>query len=105
MANRPRGFGMAAEEQKKTDAAAFDPELAEEVEKWVEAMLKHGGEDSQADAISAADFGSEGGIAHALKDGQALDKLVNILQPGSVGTISDSKMAFKQMQNIGSYPE
>ena len=42
-------------------------------------------------------------VHESLKDGVALCKLMNALKESSVRRINDSKMAFKQMENIGNY--
>ena len=42
-------------------------------------------------------------VHEILKDGVALCKLMNALKESSVKRINDSKMAFKQMENIGNY--
>jgi hypothetical protein len=45
----------------------------------------------------------EGSLHEVLKDGVYLCKLINKIKPGSVKTINDSKMAFKQMENIENF--
>ena len=46
----------------------------------------------------------EGGDMHEkLKSGVFLCKLINKLAPSSVRKVNDSKMAFKQMENIGNF--
>ncbi|XP_075243885.1 myophilin-like [Convolutriloba macropyga] len=42
-------------------------------------------------------------LQEALKDGVYLCMLINILFPGTVRKINTSKMAFKQMENIGNF--
>ena len=45
----------------------------------------------------------EGTVHEILRDGVVLCKLMNGIQESSVKRINDSKMAFKQMENIGNY--
>jgi hypothetical protein len=44
-----------------------------------------------------------GSFHEALKDGVYLCKLINTIQPGSVKKVNTTKMAFKQMENIGNF--
>jgi len=92
MANREKGFGMTAELADKK-AAKYRADLALEAMEWIQSYLP--GEDV---VCSASDD-----VLEKLKDGQILCKLINVLQPGSVPKINESKMAFKQMENIGSF--
>ncbi|XP_038068192.1 calponin-1-like isoform X1 [Patiria miniata] len=87
MAQRPKDYGMTAELADKK-AGKYDPVAEQEAREWIEAVV---GEPIQ-------DNFQEG-----LKDGIILCKLANKLQPGSVRRINESKMAFKQMQNIGNF--
>ena len=54
--------------------------------------------DSGVDGLSGS---SE--VHSKLKDGTILCKLLNALEPGSVRSVNASKMAFKQMENIGNF--
>ena len=56
------------------------------------------------EAVIGEKLGS-GTFHEQLKDGVALCKLINKLQPGSVKKINTSKMAFKMMENIGNFLE
>ena len=40
-----------------------------------------------------------------LKDGTRLCALMNVIQPGSIGKVNNSKMAFKQMENISKFTD
>ena len=43
------------------------------------------------------------GVHEALKSGVVLCNLANALKPGCVAKVNDSKMAFKQMENINNF--
>jgi len=93
MASRPKGFGFTAEVKKKLDGK-YDENLAIEACEYI----KH--------YVPGADIGddtSSSGMLKALKDGSILCNLINAIQPGSVKKINESKMAFKQMENIGNF--
>lgn len=61
---------------------------------WVNSYVP----DSGLGGLSAPD-----NVHEKLKDGVVLCKLMNVLQPGKVIKINTSKMAFKQMENIGNF--
>ena len=79
--------GLDATLKKKLDAK-YDHALEAEVRAWMGGLL-----------------GSpvEGDFMTVLKDGHVLCKLVNIIRPGIVKKINKMKMAFMQMENIGSF--
>lgn len=83
---------MTAELNAKKDAK-WDETQAEEAKVWMEAVT---GETLKGDA-------SSGNLVEVLKDGAFLCKVINVLQPGSVRKVNASKMAFKQMENIGNF--
>ncbi|XP_065906338.1 muscle-specific protein 20-like [Dysidea avara] len=91
MADRPKGYGMTAELADKK-AAKRDPELEAQAIEWMQ-------------AVTEEPFPTDVTFEEALKDGVYLCNLINILQPGSVKKINTSKMAFKQMENIGNFLE
>ncbi|GFO38491.1 transgelin [Plakobranchus ocellatus] len=91
MASRPKGYGMTAELQRKT-AAKYDVGLEQEVREWMGRMLQEPVTGSGMDAFH-----------ETLKDGILLCRLANAIKPGSVKKINESKMAFKQMENIGNF--
>ncbi|XP_003389350.2 PREDICTED: rac guanine nucleotide exchange factor B-like [Amphimedon queenslandica] len=93
MADRPKGFGMTAELNEKK-AAKFDSTRAQEALDWIEEII---GEPTESDGTSPE------GFAAGLKSGDKLCNLINIIKPGSVKKINTSKMAFKQMENIGNF--
>ena len=68
--------------------------LAKEAMHWVKLHVP------EADVNDAYE---EDIVYNKLKDGQLLCKLMNALVPGSIKRINESKMAFKQMENIGNY--
>lgn len=88
MAERPKGYGMTAELQEKQDAK-YNPELEAGARAWLEKVV---GEPFPT-----------GSFHEALKNGVYLCKAINVLKPGSVPKINSSKMAFKMMENIGSF--
>lgn len=61
--------------------AKYDPVQAEEARLWIQDVTGEEFQDYAAD----------------LKDGKILCKLINILRPGSVKKINESKMAFKMV--------
>ena len=93
MANRPKGFGMTAELANKK-AAKFDADLANETIDWINAIVS----DANLPNVDDPKSYSEG-----LKDGKVLCNLMNAIKPGSVKKINESKMAFKQMENINNF--
>ena len=97
MATRPNGYGMTAELARKK-AAKFDPELANEALQWIKQVLAEGGHDFDYDYANTAKD-----VVTALKTGVDLCKLINVIKPGCVNKINESKMAFKQMENIGKF--
>ncbi|XP_041475166.1 muscle-specific protein 20-like [Lytechinus variegatus] len=102
MANRRKGFGMTAELANKK-AAKFDPQLASEAFEWIAAVLNTGPSESQQLASSVGTVSSQKDVQDPLKDGVVLCHLINVIRPGSVKKINSSKMAFKQMENIGNF--
>jgi len=94
MASRPQGYGMTAELNKKRDGK-YDSDLALQACSFInhyvpEAKLEDGGSEA---------------FHEKLKDGVLLCQLINALKAGSVKKINQSKMAFKQMENIGFFLE
>ena len=57
-------------------------------------------DDAGLDGVTGAEE-----VKEKLKDGIILCKLINALQTGLVEKINESKMAFKQMENIGNFLE
>ncbi|XP_063956649.1 transgelin-2-like [Lytechinus pictus] len=102
MASRPRGYGMNADLTDKKDAK-FDPDLATEAFEWIAAVLETGPPESQELASSVGPVIAEKDVHVPLKDGVVLCHLINVIRPGSVKQINSSKMAFKQMENIGNF--
>jgi len=84
--------GFAAEAQAKIHGK-FDPQLAAEVLKWL-------------NEVSGQNVDTEGSIDNfctVLKDGVVLCNLANALKPGSISKITQTSMAFKQMENINHF--
>lgn len=94
MANRPRGFGLTAEVKGKI-AAKYDVEKEQECRVWMESVTGEAlpGSASPAEPLGAQKF------HEALKDGTYLCKLMSAIT-GKPVKHNDSKMAFKQMENI-----
>ncbi|XP_070562880.1 calponin-3-like isoform X3 [Ptychodera flava] len=93
MAYRGRSFGLSAELKAK-QRAKYDIEREREARQWIEACTGH--------PLAEQELG-EDHFHKSLKDGIELCRLANILQPGSVKKVNESKMAFKQMENINSF--
>eukprot|EP00049_Salpingoeca_infusionum_P017709 m.354076 g.354076 ORF g.354076 m.354076 type:complete len:306 (-) comp16915_c0_seq1:176-1093(-) len=86
-ANASGEYGDLAERKARL-SAKYDKGLEAELRAWIEAKT---GE------TLADDF------HEALRDGQVLCKLANAIKPGSITSINNSKMAFKQMENINRF--
>lgn len=98
MASRPKGWGLTGEVNRKI-AQKYSEKEEQEARLWMEAVL---GEPVMEGEDSNVPLGMDKFQA-ALKDGKVLCKLVNAIQPGSVKKINESKLAFKQMENIGNF--
>ncbi|XP_075246565.1 transgelin-3-like [Convolutriloba macropyga] len=93
MAERPKGYGMTAELQERT-SGKYDYELEKQVVDWIVEVTAI--EDLRG--VSGPD-----NLQKKLKDGVYLCKLINCIKERSVPKINESKMAFKQMENIGNF--
>lgn len=89
MASKGPAYGDLAERQAKM-AAKYDPELEKSLRDWIQ---------------KETGVKLDGSFHEALKDGVALCKLMNRLQPDSVKGIHTGSMGFKQMENIGKFLE
>lgn len=98
MATRPTGYGLTAETKRKIDSK-FDPDHALKALGWIEAVC----DETFFSDRDESDLKKY--IHHKLKDGVILCKLINVIQPGSVRRINNTKMAFKMMENIGDFLE
>lgn len=104
MANRPRGFGLTAELNRKK-AAKFDAELASTCFEWMKAVLEDGELFEESDKLMPPVERQEE-VARALKDGVVLCRLINVIVPGSVPKIHVTRnQAFKMMENINNFLE
>lgn len=90
MANKAQAHGLTAEINRKI-AKSYDVEREQQCRDWITAVT---GEQF------TTPLGSDN-FHIALKDGQILCKLVNVIKPGSVRKINTSAMVFKQHENIG----
>ncbi|XP_076809161.1 myophilin-like [Clavelina lepadiformis] len=93
MASRPTGYGMTAELAEKK-ASKYDPNLDNEIRDWISRCT---GIDVKNSDLSSV------GFQETFKDGTILCTLINVINPGSVRKINESKMAFKQMENIDNF--
>jgi len=98
MANRPKGFGMTAELARKK-AAKFDADLANDCFTWMKLVL----EDKKEDTSMFKEIQKSEDVQRILKDGKVLCKLINCIKEKSVKKINDSKMSFKEMENINQF--
>lgn len=81
-------YGLDAELYLKKQAK-LDPQQEKVAKEWIEAAT--------GEKFPSASF------AESLKDGALLCKLMNTLNPGSIKSVNQSKMPFKQMENINSF--
>lgn len=95
MANRPKGYGMTAELARKKDAK-YDVELEQQATGWIQDVV--GG-----DAAALQGVSGQSDVHEALKDGVILCKLMMAIDPSMKIKVNASKMAFKQMENIGHF--
>jgi len=81
-------YGMDADLKKKMDAK-LDPQKLAQALAWMEQLsgMRAGGQ-------SLHEF---------LKDGIVLCKAINVIKPGSVKSVNNSTMPFKQMENVAAY--
>jgi len=89
MSERATKSGIAAEAQSKI-FSKFEPELSAVILRWVA-------------TITGEQFDTNGNPANfcqVFRNGVLLCKLANSLAPGSVKKINESKLAFKEMENI-----
>lgn len=69
-------------------SAAKSAELETQAQAWIEGVT---GE------VFEGEFGEE------LRDGRRLCNLINAIKPGSVRRVNDSRMPFKQMENVSNF--
>lgn len=93
MANKVRGFGLTAELDRKK-AAKWDVDLTRQAVEWMQEVTH--------EPLDAGDYSSDK-VHAALKDGVYLCKVANTLKPGCIRKINETKMAFKQMENINNF--
>jgi len=91
MSNRPEGFGLTAELNRKK-ANKYSSESEQVVVAWICAIVNRDAPAAGHDNVHAF-----------LKDGTVLCELINQIAPGSVKKVNNSKMAFKQMENISKF--
>ncbi|XP_066913610.1 myophilin-like [Clytia hemisphaerica] len=101
MANRPKGFGMTAELNRKKEAK-FDPDLATDCFQWLKEVLNDGGKADLAASLPSV-IGKSADVISPLKNGKILCEVINVIKPGSVKKINENKMTFKEMENIGNF--
>ncbi|KAJ8298404.1 hypothetical protein KUTeg_024935 [Tegillarca granosa] len=121
MANRPRGYGLTSEITRKIQGK-YDHHLEQEAREWIENLLSRKLGDSD-------DPLGPNGLQQVLKDGSILcqydlninhlynltkyksagtfcnikEEVMNVLSPGSIKKVNESKMAFKMMENISQF--
>ena len=90
--NQPSISVPSLDDDMKTKAAfSYNSDVEAAVKEWIEKVL---GEKV---------FPSNIRFAEMLKSGVVLCRLANALQPGVVARVHESKIAFKQIENIGNY--
>jgi len=86
MANKPRGFGLTAELEKKK-AGKFDAGRANEALEWLKAVLEYA-DAADPDLGTFKEVATMDDVQGVLKDGRVLCKVVNVLYPGGVKKIN-----------------
>lgn len=81
-------YGLDAELAAKA-AAKRNSSLENQCLEWVQSVTK--------EPLPSKD------LIEALRDGTALCKLINVVKPGTVKRVNQSKMAFKQRENITNF--
>lgn len=94
MAKRPQGYGFTAEVKRKI-ASKYDVNQEIEARNWIETIIK--------ETLNGQGEPCSQRFHEELKDGIALCKLMNAIKPGSIKKINESKIAFKQMENISNF--
>ena len=84
---RGGGFGLDAELAARREAT-YDHQAEREAQDWIE-------------DVTGEPFVDE--FAEELKNGRRLCELINIIKPGAVRRVNDSRMPFKQMENISNF--
>jgi len=92
MANRPTGYGLTAQLQRKR-AEKYDYEDEQDALAWMEAVINDGDLFSGVQGMKRT--------CEVLKDGVYLCKLMANLQPGLIKQINKPLNPFKKMENIG----
>jgi len=101
MANRPKGFGLTAELNRKK-AAKFDPDLTSDCFQWMKAVFEDADCEDESNYLDRP-VETQDAVHTLLKDGTLLCKLINVIKPGSVKKINGGNMAFKNMENINKF--
>lgn len=84
---RGGGFGLDAELAARREAT-YDHEAEREAQDWIE-------------DVTGEPFVDE--FEEELKSGRRLCELINSIKPGAVRRVNDSRMPFKQMENISNF--
>uniref|UniRef100_A0AC34FES9 Calponin-homology (CH) domain-containing protein n=1 Tax=Panagrolaimus sp. ES5 TaxID=591445 RepID=A0AC34FES9_9BILA len=90
MADRATKSGIALEFQQKIHSK-YDEQLAAQLLQWLQ------------NVTGLSDIDTSGNVdefCSLLKDGKVLCQLANALESGSVKKVNESKLAFKQMENV-----
>ena len=84
---RGGGYGLDAELAARREAT-YDHQAEREAQDWIE-------------DVTGEPFVDE--FAEELKSGRRLCELINSIKPGAVRRVNDSRMPFKQMENISNF--
>lgn len=84
---RGGGYGLDAELAARREAT-YDHQAEREAQDWIE-------------DVTGEPFVDE--FAEELKNGRRLCELINNIKPGTVRRVNDSRMPFKQMENISNF--